>query len=113
AVCRTSTDRVRWPRLWSGVAAWGLGSPAGGHAFFQDAVVLDDLDAGGFGRGCGFVVTDSFLEPETGNPEADDVSDDCGNVFGGAEDVDEIDVRMGGDGGVEVGVGFFAKGRFY
>jgi len=97
---------------------WGLGAggsvavfPAGGHAFFQDAVVLDDFDAGGFGPAGRFVVDDAFLEPEVGDFEADDVFDDCGDEGGSAEDVDEVDVRVRGHGGIEGGAGFFAESR--
>jgi len=99
-----------------GGCCWGRGSgslfPAGGHALFQDAVVLDYFDSGGLGPAGGFVVDYPFLEPEVRDFEADDVFDDFGDIRGSTEDVDEVDVRMGGNGFVEGGVSLFAEGLF-
>ena len=55
------------------------------------------------------MVDDAFLEPEARDFEADDVLNDGGDVFGGAEDVDEVDFRVSSEGGVQVGVRFFAE----
>lgn len=80
------------------------------EAFLEEAVVHDDLDAGGFGFGGGFVVNDAFLEPEVGDFEAYDGVDDFGDVLGAAEDVDELNFSgMGGSGGVECGEGRLAE----
>ena len=81
----------------------------GSHAFLQNAVIHDDLDAGGFGLSGGFVMDNAFLEPEARDFEADDVLNDSGDVFGGAEDVDQVDFRVSGEGGVQVGIRFFAE----
>lgn len=73
------------------------------EAFFEEAVVHDDFDAGGLGFGGGYLVDDTFLKPEVWNFEADDGVDDFGDMLGAAEDVDELDLAgMDGCCGVEI-----------
>jgi hypothetical protein len=58
----------------------------------EDAVVLDAFDPGGFCLGDGFIVLHAILQPEIGDVETNHIIDDRRNVFGGAEDIDEIDL---------------------
>jgi hypothetical protein len=72
----------------------------------HDATVHDDVDASGFGAGCGFEVDDSLLDPEVREAELEHLVDDGGDEFGKAKDVD--DVWLDGEIG-EAGVAFFAE----
>ena len=57
----------------------------------EDAVVLHAFDAGGAGAGYGLVVDDFILQPEIRNAEPDHVVHDGGHMFGGAEDIHQVD----------------------
>jgi hypothetical protein len=75
----------------------------------KDAAIHDDLYAGGFGTFGSFFVDDPLLEPEIWDFEADDIINDLRNKFGGAEDVDQVDLSYCCGCGIERGIGRLPK----
>ena len=74
--------------------------------FHEKTGVFNDEEAGCAGLGGGFGVGNPQLEPECFGANGDGRVNDPRNIFGAAEDVDDVD----GDGYVfEACVGFFTK----
>jgi hypothetical protein len=74
--------------------------------FYEKARVFDYQEAGGAGFFCGGGVGDSLLEPERFGVDGDGGIGDRRNVFGAAENIDNVD---GARGVFETGIGFFAE----
>ena len=84
------------------------------RVFAKDAVILNTFDSGGPGAGYGFFVNHIILQPQVSDAKADNIVDDCWDVLGGAESVDEVNPLpgVGNDGGlsgIEVGVALQAQ----
>src|SRR5579871_3701096 len=79
------TTEVSWLAFWLADLL-----PAGG-VLPIDTVVLYDFDARGAGLCCCFFVTDSILQPDIRDAEADYVVDDRRHVVRCAEDVGHVE----------------------
>jgi hypothetical protein len=79
---------------------------AASFVFYEKAGVFDYQEAGGAGSFCGGEVGDPLLEPERFGVDGDGGIGDRRNLFGAAENIDNVD---GARGVFETGIGFFAE----